>query len=181
MRCGAAGDTRPYHADRQRPTQLRRWAVAGVFAAAAAAAAAGERQARTKLHDTIIARAREAWQSDTGDAMYFSGDLQLRGSKWEITADRARVEGKLEDPDLVVVDGNPARIIVGRADDEEPFEGRSQHLEFEPRNETIRLEGEAMIVKGQQSISSETIKYLLARDTFAAGSHGRVRVVTKPK
>ena len=174
-----AGEARVYHAQRRWRAQLRGLGAGMVLIAGTVTAE--ERHAYAPLQDTIIARAREAWQSDSGDAMYFRGDLQLRGSKWQITAERARVEGKLEDPDLVVVDGNPARIVVGRAHEAEPFEGRSQHLEFDPRNETVRLDGGAMIVKGQQSISSETIRYLLARDTFAAGSHGRVRVVTKPK
>jgi lipopolysaccharide transport protein LptA len=177
--CATASEASAYHAQRRLRAQLR--ALGAGMAMLAGVAAAEERQGYSPLEDTIIARAREAWQSDSGEVMYFSGDLQLRGSRWRISADRARVEGKLADPDRVVVDGSPARIVVGRESEVEPSEGRSQHLEFDPRDETVRLEGGAMIVKGQQSISSETIRYLLARDTFAAGSHGRVRVVTTPK
>jgi lipopolysaccharide transport protein LptA len=177
MKRGAGGDTVPYHAQRLREVQLR---CAAACCALGAAVAVADEGAGAVLHDTIIARAEEAWQSDAGDAMYFRGGLELRGSKWRIMADRARIEGKLADPGLVVVEGDPARIVVSGGKDGEPFEGHSRHLEFEPGTETVRLAGGARIVKGRQSISSESIEYLLARDVFAAGSHGRVRVVTTP-
>ena len=130
------------------------------------------------LHDTVIARAREAWESDNGDTIFIRGDLQLRGSHWHIYADTARVEGKLGDPLRVVVDGSPARIVVSRDGDAQPLEGRSRHLEFDPRAKLMRLDGAATVVKGQDSISSESIRYSLDRNTFKAGSHGRVKVVS---
>ena len=135
----------------------------------------------TKFHDTVIARAQEAWESDNGDIMFIQGDLQLRGSHWHIYADTARVEGKLGDPTRVVVDGSPARIVVSRDNDPQPLEGRSRHLDFDPRAKKLRLDGAATIVKGQESISSESIRYSLDRNTFEAGSHGRVKVVTGPR
>lgn len=132
------------------------------------------------LKDTVIARAEQAWESDDGEIMFIRGDLQLRGSHWRIYADTARVEGKLGAPARVVVDGNPARIIVTGDDQSEQLEGQSQHLDFDPRAKLMRLEGAAMIVKGQESISSESIRYSLDRKTFEAGTHGRVKVVTAP-
>jgi lipopolysaccharide transport protein LptA len=134
----------------------------------------------SKFQDTIIARAQEAWESDNGDIMFIRGDLQLRGSHWHIYADTARVEGKLGDPARVVVDGSPARIVVSRDSDAQALEGRSRHLDFDPRAKKLRLDGAATIVKGQESISSESIRYSLDRNTFEAGSHGRVKVVTGP-
>ena len=133
-----------------------------------------------ELQDTVIARAQEAWESDNGDVMFIRGDLQLRGSHWRIQADTARVEGKLGDPARVVVDGTPVRIIVTGDDASQPLEGRSTHLDFEPRAKLMRLEGAATIVKGKESISSESIRYSLDRKTFEAGTHGRVKVVTSP-
>ena len=158
----------------------RRWWVPFALVCAAAGARADQPPLQP-LEDVLIVHADRAWENDTGDAMYFEGHLELRGHDWRIEADSAHLRGDLDDPDLVVVKGAPARIVVGGPDEREPLEGHGRHLEFEPRSETLRLEGGATIVKGQQSISSESIKYLLERDTFAAGSHGRVRVVTKPK
>jgi lipopolysaccharide transport protein LptA len=165
-----------YHGQRGRGAQ-------GVIAlcwlmAAAVDAHADEGRPLSDLKDTVIARAQEAWESDNGDVMFIRGDLQLRGSHWRIHADTARVEGKLGDPARVSVDGNPARIIVTSDDQAQPLEGRSQHLDFDPRAKLMHLEGAATIVKGQDSISSESIRYSLDNKVFEAGTHGRVRVVT---
>jgi len=167
-----------YHGQRGRGAQgviALLWFVLPVSCALAA-----EDKPLNELQDTIIARAQEAWESDKGDVMFIRGDLQLRGSHWRIHADTARVEGNLGDPARVVVDGNPARIIVTGDDQAQPLEGRSQHLDFDPRAKLMRLEGAAMIVKGQESISSESIRYSLDRKTFEAGTHGRVKVITAP-
>ena len=140
-----------------------------------------EVQPLSKLEDTVIARAREAWESDDGNTMFIRGDLQLRGTHWHIYADTARVEGKLGDPARVVVDGSPARIVVSRDATSQPLEGRSRHLEFDPRAKLMRLDGAATVVRGQDSISSESIRYSLDRNTLEAGSHGRVKVITGPR
>ncbi len=161
----------------------QRWRVVQPLAALAGvligfAADADESRPLSNLKDTVIARAQEAWESDNGDTMFIRGDLQLRGSHWHIYADTARVEGKLGDPVRVVVDGSPARIVISRDGDAEPLEGRSHHLEFDPRAKIMRLDGAATVVKGQDSISSESMRYSLDRNTFKAGSHGRVKVVS---
>ena len=160
----------------------RRWGVQPLLALALCVLG-GAARADTPGHDdqyreTIVARAQEAWESDNGDTMFIRGDLELRGTRWRIHADTAQVEGKLGKPDRVVVDGSPARIVVTPDDDGLPFEGQSRHLEFQPQAKTVKLDGAATIIRGQQSITSESISYELDRRTFAAGARGRVKVVT---
>ncbi|MGE4616540.1 MAG: LptA/OstA family protein, partial [Gammaproteobacteria bacterium] len=75
----------------------------------------------------------------------------------------------------------PARISVSRSQDGEIFDGRGQHIEFKPNGRTVKLEGEAVVVKGRQSIRSRSIEYRLDEDKFYAGDDGRVRVVTTLK
>lgn len=167
----------PYHAERGRGAQPL-LALALCCASALAAAAAASDGQNDTYRETIIARAHEAWESDNGDTMFIRGDLQLRGTRWRIHADTARVDGKLGKPDRVVVDGSPARILVTPEDDGPPFEGQSRHLVFQPQAKTVKLEGAATIIRGQQSITSESISYELDRRTVAAGARGRVKVVT---
>lgn len=133
------------------------------------------------LDDAIIVRAREAREAENGNAMFLQGGLELRAPEWRIDAIRGDIYGKLEDPDRIVADGNPARISVSRSQDGEIFDGRGQHIEFEPNGRTVKLEGEAVVVKGRQSIRSRSIEYRLDEDKFYAGDDGRVRVVTTPK
>lgn len=169
-----------YDGQRGRRWQLR---VAGLLLLGASTASVAQEAADdvpfTLLEDTFIVRAERATETDQGNGMAFEGGIVLHASDWRIEADSAVLAGQLDDPERVVVDGSPARIVVGATREAEPLEGRGQHLEFEPRTQTLRLEGEATIVKGDQSISSESIKYLIDEGKFAAGSHGRVKVVTR--
>ena len=134
-----------------------------------------------QLDDLVFIGAHSARQAFDGQSFMAEGDLRLRSRKWTIHADNARLSGPLGDPDLIRVEGRPARIVFDRGAGREPLEGRSSLLEFEPARDVLRLEGDARIVRGQQSISSDSIRYLVDRDTFAAGESGRVRVVTKPR
>ena len=133
------------------------------------------------LDDAIIATAGEAWETEDGKSMYLRRNVELRAPDWRIEADSGKMDGRLEDPELIVADGIPARIFVNREADEEPFEGESHHIEFEPRIDAVTLKGEALIRKGQESIRSQSIDYDLDEDTFSAGDAGRVHVITTPK
>lgn len=152
----------------------------GLFLSAPAAIA-NELPPLLPLDDVVFISAQQGHQGIDQDEFEARGALRMRGAQWEIYADRATVYGPLRDPESIRVAGTPARIVYRRNGDDEPLEGHSELLEFEPRRDIVRLESGAKIVKGRQSISSETIKYLLERDTFTAGSGGRVTVVTKPR
>lgn len=170
---------RCHHGPRVAADQLRAALLPALLAVLAAPCAA--EPAYVVHADVVIVHADRAWENDSGPGMRFAGDLSLRGRDWRIEADSAELAGGIDDPERVVVDGAPARIVVTVEGSGEPVEGRSSHLEFEPDSETLRLEGAAMLVRGQQSVSSERIEYQLSRGTFAAGSHGRVRVVMRPQ
>ena len=133
------------------------------------------------LDDAIIATAVEAWETEGGGKLYLRRNVELRAPDWRIQADRGSMIGKLEDPELIVADGDPARIFFSRDGDEEPFKGESQHIEFDPSDDAVKLKGGALIKKGRESIRSRSIDYDLDDDTFTAGDDGRVRVVTTPK
>lgn len=169
--------------DEQRRGTAQSWLLRGLglFFLYSQTIIAAELPPLKALTDVVFITAHQAWQASNGAEFAARGALLIRGADWEIRAENARITGRLRDPDTIHVSGAPARIVYRRAGDDEPLEGQSAMLEFRPRNDTVELEGEARIIKGQQSISSEVIKYLLERDTFAAGSTGRVRVVTTPR
>jgi lipopolysaccharide transport protein LptA len=132
------------------------------------------------LENAVIVHAESAVETEDGASMIFEGNLTIHANDWRIDANRALLAGALNDPDRIVVDGEPAVIVVAKQGDPEPFEGRAEHLEFEPGSKLVRLAGAAMIAKGAQSISSESIEYQLGKGTFSAGAQGRVKIVTKP-
>ena len=131
--------------------------------------------------DTVRVRAQSARQADDGDTFFLAGDFVLESADWQIVADTALIHGALEDPDLIDVDGQPARIRVIRKADRVPVLGYGEHLQFNPRADTIDLNGQAKVQRERQSISAATIHYLVDEDTFSTGKGSRVRVVTQPK
>lgn len=156
--------------------------LAGMFACVAPPAGFAEGgQPGRGSGQAIVIRAAEAWESEDGNILYVRGDLSLHAPDWHLSAEQGRIEGRIEDPDLIAVSGSPARIFVQRPRDEEAFEGTGERLEFRPRVDAVKLRGDALVIKGQQSIRSSAIDYALKRDTFSAGLSGRVRVVTTPR
>jgi lipopolysaccharide transport protein LptA len=171
-----------YDGDRCRVVQLRvLMMVAGLAWCQSVPAESGSDSGLTVQHDTVVVHAQLARQSDGRQEFHLSGDLRLHSTEWEIRADNSTLSGQLEDPELIVVRGSPARITVQRDGDARPFEGAGYYLEFDPQRETLRLNGDATVHRGGQSISSDAIRYWLERDTFAAGESARVKVVTTPK
>ncbi|MEQ8231422.1 MAG: LptA/OstA family protein [Gammaproteobacteria bacterium] len=132
------------------------------------------------LDDMVFVRADSAVQSLSGDRVDAAGNLLLRSAAWTIHADSAIIEGPLADPLHIDVAGSPARIVYQEGTGDDPVEGYSERLRFEPRDEIVELEGSARIQREGRSISSDSIRYLLGQETFSAGRRGRVKVVTTP-
>lgn len=135
----------------------------------------------TTRTDTILLSANRAEQAPDHRSFAFSGEFLLSSTEWRIDSNTAVIRGRLEKPDMIELAGQPARITVLRDGDSRPLVGHSARLRFDPAAEILDLTGTAMIVRDRQSISSDSIRYLLERDTFSAGDGGRVRVVTTPK
>ena len=65
--------------------------------------------------DTVTITAQRAWEDAKGGITHFSGGFELRAPDWYVSADNALVYGKLDDPDKLVVKGQPAKIFILRA------------------------------------------------------------------
>lgn len=157
--------------------------MVGVVAIAAMTPAAAElsggvRDARPA--DVVIIRAETATQDDSQDGYRLNGNFVMLSDEWEIRADRASVSGRLADPARVELEGAPASLTILRDAGRDPFHGLGESVVFLPHEDVVTLDGAASVVSGRQSITSESIRYWLERETFAAGAGGRVRVVTEP-
>jgi lipopolysaccharide export system protein LptA len=131
--------------------------------------------------DTVVVRADEARESDAGDAYYFSGNIRIYAPQWAVLADKAELVGRIENPDQVIVEGAPARIRVQVKDNKKPIEGRSDRVEYDRRNDLVRLSGTALLDDDGRVVNSEMIEYFLNKRLFRTGGDRRVRVVATPK
>lgn len=133
---------------------------------------------------TVVIRGDRAWMPDDAKEFHVEGGLYVRSERWEIRADEGVVTGALADPDRITARGAPARIIVHDAGGGDPVEGQADALDLDPRAKTLQLEGQARIVRGPESATGGSIRYLLDRRTLSTGSGGeggRVRVVRQPR
>lgn len=66
--------------------------------------------------DTVTVTAQKAWEAEETDVIHFSGQFEIRAPDWSLAGESATVYGKLDNPDKVIVKGNPARISFLRTD-----------------------------------------------------------------
>jgi lipopolysaccharide transport protein LptA len=106
-----------------------------------------------------------------------------------MAGDTAVVYGKLDNPDRVVVEGNPARISFLRAenensagdDAEEQINGSANILEYLRATDTLIMRGAASLARKDNTVAGEIIEYNVDTDRYAAGGRGGINVQFNPE
>ncbi|MCP5145524.1 MAG: hypothetical protein H6978_12005 [Gammaproteobacteria bacterium] len=142
---------------------------------------AGEQPLRLSTTDTVTVRADEAWEMDEGGGIVVEGGVRINAPRWAVTADHAELRGALEEPDMVVVDGAPARIRVVLAGGRNTVDGHSDHIEYARAENILRLDGAAALDEGGRKIDASAIEYLLSKRIFRTAGDRRVKVQVIPK
>lgn len=134
--------------------------------------------------DTVTIIAERAWEADAADVVHFSGGFELRAPDWYLVGDSAVVYGKLDDPERVVVEGNPARVSFLRtatdnaagADAEERVDGAAPIVEYFRSTDRLKMRGGASLTRKESTLTSEVIEYDVEADRYSAGGAGGVNV-----
>ena len=141
--------------------------------------------------DSVIIKADSAWEDATEDVVHFSGGFTLRAPDWYVSADTAVVYGKLDDPDKVQLNGNPARIFFLRTgsdtdsptrNDGEPAdrtEGTATDIEYLRSTNVVKLSGSATLKRDEDVLVSEKIEYDVDSDRYTASGTGGVNIQIK--
>jgi len=154
-----------------------RLAAAGLFlAAAAAVAAAGPSLVVDADHSTAVS----APGSDHGKATYTGHVLITRGPT-VIHGDRADVYTRAQRLDRAVVTGSPA-TFTWHGKNGRPVDGHARTITYRAANNTVTLEGKAVVVRGDERFSASRAVYALDTQTLTAhgNGHERVHVVVPP-
>tara|TARA_R110002072_G_scaffold250730_2_gene409456 strand:+ start:5515 stop:6051 length:537 start_codon:yes stop_codon:yes gene_type:complete len=139
--------------------------------------------------DTVTVSAERAWESDEADVIHFSGKFELHAPDWSLLGDTAVVYGKLDNPDRVLVEGNPARISFlrhkGTSGDttgsEERIDGAASYVEYFRATDKLLMRGEANLTRKGNTIVSETIEYDVDADRYSAGGNGGIEIQFNPE
>jgi lipopolysaccharide transport protein LptA len=138
--------------------------------------------------DTVTITAERAWEDVKGGITHFSGEFELRAPDWYVSADSAEVYGKLDDPDKLVVKGQPAKIFIlretqdspGNSDSEPNIEGTASTIEYYRATNKLTLRGQAVLTREDNTLSSEIIEYDIDEDSYSASGEGGINVQFSP-
>lgn len=134
--------------------------------------------------DTVTVTAERAWEGDEVDVVHFSGQFELRAPDWSLFGDTAVVYGKLDNPDRVVVTGEPARISFLRDSEEEPgsddaqerVDGTAAIVEYFRSTDKLVMQGSATLTRKDSTLTSEEIEYDVDTDRYSAGGAGGINI-----
>lgn len=119
------------------------------------------------------------------DARVFrvEGHVQVSGSDWDFTADRATLQGALDDAEQLQAQGSPARIRLRNTEagsEVREVEGQARDISYRRHEDVLHLRGEASLRRDANTLTSEDIEYRRKNDLFRAGGAGGVRLTITP-
>jgi lipopolysaccharide transport protein LptA len=141
--------------------------------------------------DTVTVTATKAWEAEEADVIHFSGGVELRAPDWSLEGETATVYGKLDNPDKVIVEGNPAKISFLRADEEagssndseepeERVDGAASIVEYFRATDKLKMRGSASLTRKDSTLVSEVIEYDVDTDRYSAGGEGGINIQFNP-
>lgn len=138
--------------------------------------------------DTVTITAERAWEADEPEVIHFSGDFELHAPDWSMSGDTAVVYGKLDDPDRVIVEGNPATVSFlresedGASDGEsgERVDGEASIVEYFRATDKLIMRGSSRLVREDSNLTSEIIEYDVETDRYSAGGEGGINIEYTP-
>jgi lipopolysaccharide transport protein LptA len=138
--------------------------------------------------DTVTITAERGWEGDEADVIHFSGKFELHAPDWSMAGDTAVVYGDLDNPDRVVLEGNPAKISFLRSADEEPdnsdkeekIDGTAKFVEYFRATDKLIMRGAASLIRKDSTLASEIIEYNVDTDRYSASGEGGINIQFNP-
>jgi lipopolysaccharide transport protein LptA len=162
------------------PQRVRITTLLALLALAVAGHSAEERISGPSQDDTVIIKAREAWEDEAPDTVHFRGDFHLETQDWTVSADQATLYGKLDDPETVVLTGMPALITIhsAKSGQSRAVSGEATRIVYEKERNRILMEGGVRLSSDDSVLRGEEIEYRIDDDRInAAGKTGvRIRI-----
>lgn len=125
----------------------------------------------------IVIRADRAWEGEDGEVLYLEGSFEMRSADWRVTAGDAEVHGPVEDPERIVVTGQPARIYFDN--NGSAVTGQGARIVYRHRDEVIELYDEAVLETDDVSMSSSAIVYDLMNERLRSSGSDGVEVIVR--
>jgi lipopolysaccharide transport protein LptA len=139
--------------------------------------------------DTIMITAERGWEGDETNVIHFSGNFALQAPDWSMAGDTAVVYGKMDNPDRVVVEGSPARILFLRNDDENPedageqdkVKGAANSIEYLRATDKLIMRGDVSLFRQDSELTGQMIEYDVDTDRYSATGESGINFQFNPK
>jgi lipopolysaccharide transport protein LptA len=140
--------------------------------------AADERFALPTSGDTVTLRSDEAWEDERDDVIHFSGHFELKGSDWYLSGDQATLYGKLDDPETVILNGDPSmiRLMPETGGETKVISGTARRIVYQRDNNRLLMEGNASLTRDNNTMQSGDIEYDFENDSLRAGGSEGVEI-----
>lgn len=144
----------------------------------------GERADRDK---PINIEADSARMDDTQKTAIYEGKVVLRQGTLSLTAERVEVRQDADGYILGTAVGQPVQFQQKLEGRDEYAQGWAERIEYDARQEVVRLLGNARLKKGEEELRGNLITYNAKNELFQASgtlpgqAKGRVRAVILPK
>lgn len=133
-----------------------------------------------RSEDMVVVHADQAWEEAEPETLRFAGNFEMRVRDWVFRADSATLNGTLNDPRRVVLNGSPARIDLPAADPAGVIRGEAREIVYLRSSATVQLLGGAELEQGENLLQSNRIDYDIRSDRVRAAGVSGVQIRIRP-
>ena len=132
--------------------------------------------------ETVSIRATNAVEGETPGVLHFDGDFMMRSDDWQLIADSATIQGHLDKPERVSLEGAPAHFQIRDAGDvgRGSIEAMAPFLEYFRASNTLVLSGGAVLKLDDEVIRSDYIEYNISTNRYSASGAAGVLMEVPP-
>jgi len=132
--------------------------------------------------ETINISADEAYEDIQPGILHFKGHFQMQSREWKLESASAKIYGQPDRPDMVFLEGAPARFLITRDDGEgqQTVEAEAKAMKYQRSTNMLELSGGAILMLDGEVIKSTVIKYDIGTNRYWAGGVTGVMIEVPP-
>lgn len=118
-----------------------------------------------------------------GNSAVYTGNVVLSSDTLKLEGDRVEIKQYPGGQYEAKITGGPAKMNhVGNGPDNPPVSARAKTLNYDSRNGVLDLISDAFVMRGNDEITGDTIKYDVneRRIQASGGSGGQVKIILQP-
>ena len=132
--------------------------------------------------ETINVSADEAYEDIQPGILHLKGNFQMQSREWKLESDSAKIYGQPDRPDMVFLEGAPARFLITRDNGKGhgTVKAEAKAMKYQRSTNMLELTGGAILKLDDEVIKSTLIKYDIGTNRYWAGGVNGVLINVPP-